>query len=95
VKQLENDMTWITSFLSSPYSIGYTLVAFCAMAAAWWISQLRLLKFPIVGNKSRELLLKASAVGILLIISGAFFFGAYQVTSFVHYFSVKKEVPHT
>jgi F0F1-type ATP synthase assembly protein I len=85
-------MSWTAAFMSSWYPIAYALGAVFLLYGAWRFSKMNFASIRVL-NYGIVKLVKLIVIIILFIIAGSFFYGAYQVTAFTHYLSIKKMAP--
>jgi hypothetical protein len=85
-------MSWAAAFVSSWYSIAYALGAVFLLYVSWWTSTINFTNIQVPNNSIMKLV-KFLVIISLLIIAGSLLLGAYQVTAFTHYFSIKKMAP--
>jgi hypothetical protein len=83
-------MGWVNAFLASWYSVAYASGGIFSMSLACWTFTRNPTKHELINRQVAGFAVKTWVAVLLIALSAAAFYGAYQVTAFERYFVVKK-----
>lgn len=83
-------MGWLNAFLASWYAVAYACGGIFSMSLAGWFFMRNPTKHELLDRQFAGFAVKTWIAVLLIALSAAAFYGAYQVTAFERYFVVKK-----
>lgn len=83
-------MDWVNAFLASWYSAAYAAGGIFSLTLASSISKRNLRRHELLSRNLAGYAVKVWVAVLLIALSVALFYGAYQVTAFERYFVFKK-----